>query len=90
VSSFLTGLDFRSDTSKHTRNYLHLKGYDADNGFVWYSKYDHYGSKHLEPNTQASLCFIWYGPVIRKVIIYGSLEKVDKEQIEQQWYYQTR
>ncbi len=63
-----------------------LKGFDKD-GFVFYTNYSSTKAQELEANPRACLVFYWK-EVQRQVRIWGTVEKVSREESEA--YFQTR
>ncbi len=63
-----------------------LKGFD-DNGFVFYTNYKSIKARELESNPRACLVFYWK-EVDRQVRIWGSVEKVSRNESEE--YFRTR
>jgi pyridoxamine 5'-phosphate oxidase len=63
-----------------------LKGYD-ESGFIFFSNYQSYKSKHLEENPRACLVFFWK-ELERQVRITGIVERVSDE--ESDVYFSSR
>lgn len=63
-----------------------LKGFD-ENGFVFFTNYESKKGRDLAANPNASLNFFW-PQLHRQIAIYGSIEKVSREESEK--YFKSR
>lgn len=55
-----------------------LKGYSADEGFVFYSNYDSRKASELADGASAALCMFWE-PLNRQVRVEGRVERLGEE-----------